>query len=154
MNTQFTGHRPRRETVSSTVHGPLRSRNWTALPNKSKRWMLTLLPFLLRRARSGRVRGWPVTSDVIACPSLPLPTTTSYMAAAPTAAATAPAQLPPKRQALKDAGDALFREKNYEGALKKYEAAIRLAERAELQPGVENAVLYSNQAACELALKQ
>jgi hypothetical protein len=90
--------------------------------------------------------------DVIGC--LSLPTTTSSMAAAPAVAAATPVQLPPKRQALKDAGDALFREKDYEGARKKYEAAIRLAERAELQPSVENAVLYSNQAACELALKQ
>jgi hypothetical protein len=98
------------------------------------------------RVRSAS-EGGRVTSGVIG--RLSLPTTTSSMAAAP-----APAQLTPKRQALKDAGDALFREKDYEGALKKYDAAILLVERAELHPGVENAVLYSNKAACELALKR
>jgi hypothetical protein len=75
-------------------------------------------------------------------------------AAAAAAAASPVLELTPRQKELKNEADALFRAKEYDDALKKYNSAILIADAKQRDMCAENAVLYSNRAACKQALGQ
>jgi hypothetical protein len=86
--------------------------------------------------------------------SFPFRTTTTAMAAAVAGAASPVRELTPDQKELKNEADALFRAKKYDDALKKYNSAILIADFTQRDLCAENAVLFSNRAACNQALGQ